>query len=56
MTLGLMLMSVSGCQGNTAATDTFCLIYKPVYTSRLDTEETRQQVTDNNAAYESLCK
>jgi len=54
--LGLMLLSVSGCQNFTAATDTFCLIYQPVYASRLDTEETRQQVTDNNVAYESLCK
>lgn len=54
--LGLMLVCVSGCQKNIAATDSFCLIYKPVYTSRLDTEQTRQQVTDNNVAYESICK
>ncbi len=48
-----MLVMLSGCATNTAGD--FCLIYKPVYTSDLDTEETRDQADQNNAVYQELC-
>ncbi len=34
----------------------FCDIYKPVYLSRQDTEETKKQIDGNNAVWVGLCK
>src|SRR3546814_4540443 len=50
---GAILLTVTSCATNSPASD-FCLIYRPVYTSAQDTEETRLQVDENNAAFEAL--
>lgn len=34
----------------------YCYLYKPVYVSLNDTEETIKQIVVNNIVYESLCK
>ena len=54
--LGVILLSVpslSAC--SSAATSDYCLLYNPVYYHESDTEETVEQVTDNNVVYLELC-
>jgi hypothetical protein len=52
----LMLLIVAGCAAATpAASDSYCLVYRPVYTAAADTEATVRQVVANNAKYDCLC-
>jgi hypothetical protein len=51
----LTLMLVTSCAGNTPGSSSFCLIYRPIYMAEEDTEATKRQIDDNNAAYEELC-
>jgi hypothetical protein len=37
-------------------TGNFCAVYKPVYFSRNDTEDTKKAVTVNNASWVELCE
>lgn len=62
------MLSLNGCATNIAK-DSFCLIYEPVYISRLvkqslidagkwnppDVDSTVKQVTLNNGKYEAIC-
>jgi len=55
----LILLTLTACAANTAAQATeseYCKIYKPVCTSDADSEETRDAVDKNNAAFEEICK
>ena len=49
----MIAISVSACGANTQGS--FCSIYRPVFTSPNDTEETKQQVDENNIIYEEKC-
>src|SRR3972149_498366 len=51
----LIVSLLAGCATNIPENKSFCLIYRPVYTSDEDTEQTRAQCDANNAAYECLC-
>ena len=63
--LSLTLLSLSACAVGSRETNSvskspplsgnFCSIYKPVYVSRLDTEETKKAVDQNNAVWLELC-
>ena len=44
---------LSGC--GSVSGGSFCGIYTPVYTSPDDTEETQEQIDQNNAVYLELC-
>jgi hypothetical protein len=48
------MLNVTGCAPSTQESS-FCLIYQPVYMSKRDTEETKRQIDENNAAYEAAC-
>lgn len=50
----LIMLTLSGCAKSLVATD-FCNLYKPVYTSSKDTEQTRTDVDGNNAVFMELC-
>lgn len=50
----LTVLAVSGCATNTAGTD--CLVFRPIYFSERDTEETIEQVLYHNAAWEAVCE
>ena len=39
-----------------SVTDTSCLAYEPIRYSRKDTEQTRRQIVQHNAAWDALCK
>lgn len=39
-----------------AAVDTSCYAFAPIRYSRMDTAETRRQIREHNAAWDSLCK
>lgn len=54
--LSVILITLSGCASGTRVTDTFCLKYEPVYSSKRDTEETRRQIDRNNAVYLEQCE
>lgn len=45
---------LSGCGKNIHA-NSFCMLYKPIYMSDKDTEETKRQIDENNVVYEELC-
>jgi hypothetical protein len=47
-------MLAACAQGSPAKRD-FCLIYRPVYTARADTAETKRETDGNNAAWLALC-
>jgi len=51
----MILISVTSCGRNTQGISDYCVIYQPVYTVAADTEDTKLQVDENNAAYESNC-
>ena len=53
--LGLivMLIMLSACAKNSS--DSFCLIYQPIYMSDEDSAKTKIQIDANNAAWEELC-
>ncbi len=51
----LALCGLVACKTTTAATDSYCLIAKPIRDSILDTAETRQQVKEHNAQYVCVC-
>lgn len=51
--LGILLLAAS-CAKNTPASD-YCLLYRPIYSSPQDTEETLRQIDDNNVVYDTLC-
>lgn len=34
----------------------FCTVYKPIYTSETDTEETQKQIDKNNAVWMEKCE
>ena len=51
-----MLTSLVACATSSPAIDTFCFVYKPVYHSRLDTEETKAQIDMNNAVWKERCQ
>jgi hypothetical protein len=36
--------------------DTSCQAFEPIRYSRTDTDETRQQIREHNAAWDALCK
>lgn len=48
-----MLLMLQACAR--VSSGDFCLIYQPVYAAPKDTEETRRQIDDNNAAFLALC-
>ena len=50
----LISLTLTGCGTDSVARD-FCLVYKPVYTAKADTEETKQQCDGNNAVWLELC-
>lgn len=53
-----ILAGLAGCANGSPVLGTrveFCLIYRPVYTHQDDTELTRRQVDENNAAWLRLC-
>ena len=52
--LSLTLLSVSACGGSTRGSS-FCDIYTPVYTVDEDTEQTKDQVDENNVVYDEDC-
>ena len=39
-----------------AVIDTSCEAFEPIRYSRTDTEETRRQIREHNAAWDALCK
>jgi hypothetical protein len=39
----------------TTAGATFCTVYKPIYWSKTDTRETKEQVDSNNRVWKRLC-
>lgn len=49
----MMLTTLGGCVNASHAS--FCDIYQPVYMVRQDTEETKWQIDQNNAAWLALC-
>ena len=55
MLLMVILMSLNACSTSTSVSS-FCLIYKPVYSSDDDTFDTRVQIAKNNAVWEKLCE
>ena len=46
---------LASCVTSSHVTDTYCLLYKTVYSSRLDTEETKAQIDQNNAVWMERC-
>ena len=50
----LTLTMLQGCETASQGQNSFCLLYKPVYTSVRDTEETRLEVDGNNAVWLEL--
>lgn len=46
---------LGGCPQHTKGMSDYCDIYDPIRASRLDTQYTRDQVRDQNAAYDKLC-
>ena len=56
LVLAWTLIGMSGCAANTGVTDTFCLLYQPIYASSKDTEETQRQVDLNNGIFECRCR
>ena len=52
-----VLLPLAACKTTTpiAATDTSCLAYEPIRYSRNDSEETRRQIIEHNAAWDALC-
>lgn len=58
VTLVAGMMLLNGCRTNSAATDTFCAVYVPVYVSRLEdriSETTAQMILRNNLYWRSHC-
>ena len=60
LALLLMTASVTGCNGNTLATDDgFCLIYVPIYPTKADwkrmSQPTANMINQNNIAHRELC-
>lgn len=53
MRWSMILLPLSACA--TVSPASFCAVYKPVYTAKADTEETKKQVDGNNAVWLSLC-
>lgn len=61
--IGLTLtpLIASGCVGGSrvktpsAVTATFCAVYRPIYVSEKDTEETKRQVDLNNVIWMERC-
>jgi Pyruvate/2-oxoacid:ferredoxin oxidoreductase delta subunit len=60
----LMMLSLAGCRFGTdspalkteaISNARFCVVYSPVYTAKADTEQTKQQVDENNAKWVRLC-
>ena len=51
--LSVIVIMLNGC--GHASQGSFCNIYQPVYTSTADTEETKQQVDNNNVVWLELC-
>jgi hypothetical protein len=49
----VMLVLQAGCAS--VSRGSFCGLYRPVYTSAADTEETRRQADANNAVWMRLC-
>lgn len=49
-----ILLTLAGCASSSHGD--FCSLYIPVYTSPLDTTETRQQADSNNAVWKTLCE
>lgn len=49
----MMLTMLQGCK--TASSGDFCALYKPVYTAKADTQETRNEADGNNAVWLGLC-
>ncbi len=53
----VILAILSGCAGSSSVpTNSYCLIYEPVFTHEDDTEVTVMQVTRNNAAWLAICE
>lgn len=47
----LILLTLGACDHVSPDRKSYCLNYRPVYTSPRDTEETRQQCDGNNAVW-----
>jgi hypothetical protein len=52
-----VLPLLAACKTTTpiSATDASCLAYEPIRYSRTDTEATRRQIIEHNAAWDALC-
>lgn len=50
-------MALSACATSSPAPvpDSYCLIAKPIYSAESDTEETKRQIDEHNAAGEAVC-
>jgi hypothetical protein len=53
-----VLLPLAACKTTIpiSVTDTSCLAYEPIRYSRKDSEETRRQIIEHNAAWDALCK
>ena len=53
-----VLLPLAACKTTPpiSVTDTSCLAYEPIRYSRKDSEETRRQIIEHNAAWDALCK
>jgi len=56
--LALLAVLLPACKTTIpiSVTDTSCLAYEPIRYSRKDSEETRRQIIEHNAAWDALCK
>jgi hypothetical protein len=49
---------LAACKTTTpiSVTDASCLAYEPIRYSRTDSEQTRRQIIEHNAAWDAICK
>lgn len=50
------LVMICQAQERPPAIDTYCANYRPVYLSRRDTRQTKEQVDLNNRAWKAVCR
>lgn len=52
--LGILTM-LTGCATSTPGSDSYCLVYEPIFMSSEDSWETKDQIVRENSKYECLC-
>ena len=50
----MIMITLQGCKA--ASSGDFCTLYKPVYTAKADTQQTRDDANGNNAVWLALCQ